>query len=124
MKRFECRHCGDTITKLEIIDLWVAALPSGAICPVSPDTAHVPGARPVPATESAIPPLLDFVPEPEDETWMKTYLWKPAWWDDDTEPRCDYCGIHCEDTNIDARGGWCGYCGRCGDHCECLSVLD
>ncbi len=66
-----------------------------------------------------IPPLRDFVPEPEDDTWMITYAVKPEWWDDPEQPHCDYCGVHCEDSNISGRGNWCGDCGQCGDHCEC-----
>lgn len=49
------------------------------------------------------------------ETWAKSYTEKPDWWDDDTEPRCDECGIHHEDNRI----AWCGECGSCDLHCTC-----
>lgn len=65
----------------------------------------------------------------EDETWRETYPEKPEWWDDDTEPRCDVCGVHTEeagvyvknpDVNLDRYpGAWCGECGNCADHCTC-----
>jgi hypothetical protein len=32
----------------------------------------------------------------------------------DLEPRCDECGIHCEEVDVDE---WCGECGCCADHC-------
>jgi len=57
-------------------------------------------------------------PEEEDEdsevisTWEISYSTKPEWWDDDSEPRCDVCGMHCEEVE------WCGECGNCVLHCE------
>lgn len=48
-----------------------------------------------------------------DQTWKKSYPVKPEWWDDETQPRCDECGIHCEDTER-----WCGECGNCETHCQ------
>jgi len=36
-------------------------------------------------------------PVPVVEGWEGTYPTKPEWWDDETEPRCDDCGIHMED---------------------------
>lgn len=49
-----------------------------------------------------------------DQTWKKSYSVKPDWWDDETEPRCDVCGVHTEDAD-----DWCGDCGTCMKHCEC-----
>jgi hypothetical protein len=48
-----------------------------------------------------------------DETWKSSYSTKPDWWDDETEPRCDVCGIHTEEADE-----WCGECGNCRTHCE------
>lgn len=50
----------------------------------------------------------------EDRTWEKTYSTKPEWWDIETEPRCDECGVHTEDAHV-----WCGFCGNCIPHCSC-----
>ena len=50
----------------------------------------------------------------EAEGWRVTYPTKPEWWDDETEPRCDECGVHTEEADE-----WDGECGNCGDHCAC-----
>lgn len=52
-------------------------------------------------------------PVPVVEGWEGTYPARPEWWDDETEPRCDDCGIHMEEA---AR--WCGECGCCREHCQ------
>ena len=49
-----------------------------------------------------------------DDTWKCTYSSKPSWWDDETEPRCDECGVHVEEAD-----DWCGNCGNCGKHDTC-----
>lgn len=129
-----CRFCGAKLRWLPVERRWKTATGSN-YCSDGPFGAHnvltsweLMWMLQELAAETVIPeipPLCDFVPSNLDlDYWRHTYAIKPEWWDDPEEPRCDYCGIHCEDTNIDARGGWCGYCGRCGDHCECLSVLD
>lgn len=114
-----CRYCGELIAYDEDAG-WVDESNIDTCGTNRLDGLHFPE-LPVAASEPVIPVLLDFVPEPGPDTrwWRHTYAHKPAWWDDPAEPRCDYCGIHCDDGNIDARGGWCGDCGQCRDHCEC-----
>ena len=51
------------------------------------------------------------------DLWWESYDYKPDWWDNPTEPRCDGCGIHTED----AFPFWCGECGSCNTHCTCPS---
>jgi len=63
---------------------------------------------------------------PPDDTWKHTYSSKPDWWDIENEPRCDVCGIHCEEVGTitwrPSNESWCGNCGNCSAHCTCKAL--
>lgn len=55
-----------------------------------------------------------------DDLWRMSYDREPEWWSDETQPRCDDCGIHMEEADE-----WCGECGSCKQHCSgCADRFD